>query len=101
MQLTDEGWCCYRGEMCLAPVTATQLISLIETTPCKSDSSSHFAESLSSDWYCPRCRHQMISDSKGIVRYCNHCSLELPGSLVFQLVEVHPHAKVNKRTDES
>jgi hypothetical protein len=83
---------CVAGDMGLSKVMEQRLSQLVgersvhDIAPLV-DTPASFA------WFCPRCRHSLVSGAQqnSLVKHCTHCGLKLLGSDVYALTELHPH----------
>ena len=80
---------CVAGDMELSQSLDGDLRAVIEVTPVNA---AKIHESSPTDWHCPRCNELMVRvNPKQLEKQCNACGLELDRSIVYQLVELHPH----------
>src|SRR5579859_3853717 len=91
MHSTLEGWYCSTGNMYVSPKLAEILLSLLEDTFIAPQTAVPWQDAKHSSFRCPRCRQQMVSDTRGLKQRCMACGLDLPPRVVYQLVEFHPH----------
>lgn len=81
---------CVRGQMGLSKVMTELIEAAIATTP--SGETVHAVEK--SGFRCVRCRALMTpKDQRGLSFQCSACKLRYTKQMVFQMVELHPHAK--------
>jgi hypothetical protein len=91
MILMDEGWYCPEGDMYYSSNLGKTVLSLLQAETNNADFESLLAQSRTSSLRCPRCQYQLISDLKGLHRGCLQCGLFVPASIIYQLIEFHPH----------
>ncbi len=91
MTRAEGTWYCASGDMALAGVLDRELTQLVEAAPVEQHSSGRQSQSHL-NWYCPRCRGTLSSlEPRTIGMSCGACGLQLPGPVVYRLVETHPH----------
>ena len=90
---------CDKGGTGLSPMVTRWLHQAIVTTPHLPVVATNLKEITHDAWYCPRCASPMSSrerepDAIGaetLERICGHCGFIIPGRIIYQLVELHPH----------
>jgi uncharacterized Zn finger protein (UPF0148 family) len=80
---------CRRGDMGLSQVMRSELEEIVRSPPSRPEAASiHWG----GKWHCPLDGERMVEDGGRV--QCPACERYLPGRVLYQLIELHPHKKV-------